>query len=397
MTLLVPRSARPMADLAPAGGGQSGVSVEIAAAFTQALSSLEDLANKCRDCGIDPVAMITTMMFGGGPRAGALSPVSSVASLSGSPPLPEASDAEIARRSRDVIHALERADFAAVATTLAPGFVHFVDGEAVDREALLMTIMQRRSKMRHIASRTWDDERVVRKGNALVFTGRAHEVQGGNDIHGGYLYDGWYLVQWVPVGDAWRVQLLTRQEVATELDRWNDIFDQGRGFSSDPNRLLVETVKDRKPGAALELAMGQGRNALYLASQGWQVTGVDRSEHGMRRAREQAAERGLALETIVADIDEWDPGVDRFDLVTLLYAGDHAKWIAKIRASLRKGGLLIVEGWSKESPDSSIGFGDGQLAKLFEDYEILRDETVEDVPDWGRDHGTLVRFVARKR
>ena len=204
-------------------------------------------------------------------------------------------------------------------------------------------------------------------------------------------------MQWVWTAEAWRAQLLTWQKESTERDRWNEIFDKARGFSHAPNRLLVETVKDHEPGVALDLATGQGRNALYLASLGWQVTGVDGAAAGLRSAREQARERNLALETIHADLDEWDPGVDRYDLVTLMYAGDHARWIDKIRTSLRRGGLFVLEGWAKSSPDSVLGFGEGQLAKLFDGYEILRDETVDDVPDWGWDRGKLVRFVARKR
>ncbi len=161
--------------------------------------------------------------------------------------------------------------------------------------------------------------------------------------------------------------------------------------------ILIESVENTTPGAALELAMGQGRNALYLASKGWQVTGVDNSDEALRIARDQALSRDLAIDTIHADIDEWTFGEDRFDLVTLMYAGCHGKWMDKIRCSLRKGGLLVLEGWAKESPESPIGFGEGQLAKLFEDYELVRDETVVDVPDWAWDKGKLVRFVARKK
>ena len=348
------------------------------------------------------MTMIATLMRGGvggrdrglgsAPQADAIPAIIGVESTS----LPTPCDAELASRSHDLIDALDRADLATVARTLAPGFVRFRDGAALDREAMLMRMMQRRSKVPYIASRTWTNECVVRTGNALVFTGTAHEIQGGNDTHGGYVFDGWYLLQWVPTGDAWRVQLLTRQKESTEHDWWNDIFKKGSGFSREPNRLLVETVRNQKPGEALELAMGQGRNALYLASQGWRVTGVDGSEEGLRSAREQALERNLALDTINADIDEWDPGADRFDLVTLMYAGDDAKWIAKIKTSLRKGGLFVLEGWAKESPDSHVGFSAGQLAKLFDDHEILRDEIVDDVPDWAWDKGKLVRFVARK-
>lgn len=266
-----------------------------------------------------------------------------------------------------------------------------------DREAVLATVVQRTSTVPYIAKRTWDSECVVHKADAIVFMGKAHEVQGGNETHGGYLYVGWYLLQWVHAGDAWRVQLLTWQKESTEHDWWNDTFHNGRGFSREPNRLLVETIKHHPAGVALDLAMGQGRNALYLASQGWKVTGVDSSDEGLRIAREQAVERQLALETINADIDEWDVGENRFDLVTLMYAGDHAKWIEKIKASLRKDGLFVLEGWAKASPDSPVGFGDGQLERLFDGYEILRSEIVEDVPDWAWDKGKLVRFVARKK
>ena len=376
-----------------------GAAREITAAFTQVMSSLEDLAKNCRAQGIDPMTMLMRAMSGsagrGGPNAGPQAIY--VEALSAPTSVPTPSDAELIKRSHDLVDALDRGDVATVAAALAPGFVRFVDGAAIDRDAMLLTTIQRRSMVPDVESRSWDDDSVVRKDDMLVFMGKAHEVLSGNRTKGGYIHDGWYLLQWVRACGAWRVQLLTWQKEATERDRFNDIFRKGRGFSREPNRLLVEVVRDEKPGAALELATGQGRNALYLAAQGWNVTGVDGSDEGLRIARQDAVKRELALETINADIDEWDLGVDRFDLVTLIYAGDHANWIDKIKASLRNGGLFVVEGWAKVTPDNPVGFGEGQLAKRFDGYEILRDETVEDVPDWAWDKGRLVRFVARKR
>lgn len=379
----------------------SGVSAEMTTAFAQVMSSLEELANHCRNQGVDPLTTFMTMMSSRGimltPQAAGIQPTLSVEAPSA--PMPAAltpDDAEIMSRSRDLIEALDRGNVAAVEPALAPGFVRFVGGAATDREAMLAMIRKRESPW-YIAQRTWNDERVVRKSDALLFVGRAHELQGGNDTHGGYIYDGWYLVQWVRAGDAWRAQMLTWQKESTARDWWNDTFCNGRGFSREPNRLLVETVKGKTPGAALDLAVGQGRNALYLASQGWMVTGVDLADEGLRIAREQAVKRNLALETINANIDEWDFGENRYDLVTMIYVGDHAQWIDKIKTSLRKGGTFVVEGWAKTSPDSPLGFGEGQLAKLFDDYEILRDETVDDVPDWAWDKGKLVRFVAHKK
>lgn len=371
-----------------APGGDAAASAEIVAALAHAIGSLKDLASKCHDRGIDPMAMMSKMVFGDLGSGRDSRPASE---------LPMPSDDELAKRSHNLVEAIDRADLTILARTLAPGFVRFHDGAVIHREALLATLMHRRSKAPYIGRRTWDHDRVVRTGDAVVFSGRAHEVQGGNDTHGGYTFDGWYLVQWVWAGGAWRAQLLTWQKETTDHDRWNEIFDKGRGFSHEPNRLLIETIAHEKPGAALDLATGQGRNALYLASLGWKVTGVDSAAGGLRNAREQALDRNLALETIIADIDEWAPGADRYDLVTMTYAGDHARWIDKIRASLREGGLFVVEGWAKESPDSPHGFSDGQLARLFDGYEILRDEIVDALPDWGRDRGKLVRFVARKR
>lgn len=305
-----------------------------------------------------------------------------------------ASDLEIVERSRALIDAVDRGDVAAVDAALASGFVQFEGSNAIDRDALLASTAQRTAS---IAQRTWDSENVVRKDDILVYTGKAHETKRGNARHDGYVYVGWFLLQWVRTGNEWRAQLWTWQRETTARDDWNEVFRHGRGFSPEPNRLLVETIRGNEPGSALDLAMGQGRNALYLASQGWTVTGVDGSDEAVRRACKLAAQRDLTFEAISTNIDNWDFGTDRFDLVTLMYAGHDANWFDKITASLRTGGLLVVEGWAKTTPESTIGFSDGQLTSQFDGYEIVRDEIVEDVPDWVHDKGRLVRFVARKK
>jgi SAM-dependent methyltransferase len=364
---------------------------EITAAVARTLSSLEELTRKCRSHGIDPM---TTMM-------------SVISRLRASEPVPAtqtdtasawmATHTNIVQRSRALVDALDRGDLEAVEPALAPGFIHVVGRTVTDRETSLSRINQRTSKGPYFGTRTWESETVTPNGDAVVFNGKAREVQGNNETHGGYINDGWYSLQWLCIGTEWRVRFLSWQKDTTDRDWWNDTFTTGRGFNHAPNQLLVEIVENVSPGTALDLAMGQGRNALFLASRGWNVVGVDVSDEGQRIAREQAVKRGLALETVTANIDEWEFGIDRFDLVTLLYAGDDARWIDKIKASMRLDGLVVVEGWAKTSPDSPIGFAEGQLKTLFDGYEILRDEIVDDVPDWARDKGTLARFVARKR
>jgi|GEM_PF-505082 len=367
------------------------VADELTTAMTQTMSSLDELTTKCRKHGIDPMAMVMTVMS----RMRASQPGAAPATTIVASPA-ATTHAEIVQRSRHFVYALDCGDVDAVEPMLAPGFIHFVGGPATDRETTLSRMRQRTSKVPYFATRTWEQETVVPNGDMLVFSGRAHEIQGGNDSHGGYIYDGWYVLQWVRDGAEWRVQFLNWNRESSDRDWWNNIFLTGRGFSMEPNRLLIETLDTLSVGTALDLAAGQGRNALYLASRGWQVVAVDVSDEGLRIARAQAIKRELALETINADLDQWDFGVERFDLVTLLYAGDHTKWMAKIQASLRVGGLVIIEGWARTVPESDVGFTEGQLAKLFDSLEILRDEIVDDVPDWAWDKGRLVRFIARK-
>lgn len=355
---------------------------EVIVALMEVMTSLEEL-KASRAQAVDPTTMMMMMWLAAAERERGGAPVTSAA--------------EVITRSKDLLDALDRRDVEVVASALAPGFVYFNGHHADNRDTLLARLGQRRSKTAYATERTWSDEQLVHQDDVLVFTGNVREVQGGNERHGGYIEDGTYLLQWIRLQDGWRAQLLTWQKRTTDREWYDDTFRKDRGFSHEPNQFLIETVKSTKPGAALDLAMGQGRNALHLASEGWSVTGVDMSDEGLRIAREQAAERGLSLETINANINEWDFGEDRFDLVTMLYAGDHAKWVDKIKASLRDGGLFVVEGWARESPDSPFGFGEGQLAKLFAGYEILHDETVDGAPDWAWDEGKLVRFVARKR
>jgi SAM-dependent methyltransferase len=90
-------------------------------------------------------------------------------------------------------------------------------------------------------------------------------------------------------------------------------------WSAGPNRFLAAEAADLEPGRALDLACGEGRNALWLAEQGWQVTAVDFSQVAVEKGRRIAAERGLDVDFVVADLLEHDPGEQAFDLVIVFY------------------------------------------------------------------------------
>ena len=301
---------------------------------------------------------------------------------------------DLTQRSHAVLDAVDRGDVAAVRAAMAPTFIHF-EGSKPETLDELVGKIAKRGPSDHIGQRTWDDERVIVHDDDALFIGRATEVQAGNTVHGGFRYVGWYMLQWQrAAGGGWKLALWTwhRGGDGAERDGWNDIFRNGVGFTKEPNRLLVETVRGRRPGSALDVAMGQGRNALYLASQGWVVTGVDMSDVGIRQAREEAARRGLSLQTVDANIDGFDFGTAKWDLVTMIYAGNDKAWIGRIQQSLKPGGLFVLEYFAGEG-----GFAAGELAKLFAGYDIARDELVEDTPDWAMDRAKLVRFVAAKR
>ena len=103
------------------------------------------------------------------------------------------------------------------------------------------------------------------------------------------------------------------------------------------------------PLDVLSLGEGQGRNAVHLASTGHRCTGVDASEVGLRKARRLAEERGVAhlVETVVADLQSYQPGAGRWDAVVSVFCALEPAARARLHAAcvggLRPGGVVIVE------------------------------------------------------
>ena len=89
---------------------------------------------------------------------------------------------------------------------------------------------------------------------------------------------------------------------------WNARYAQQElVWSAEPNRLFAAEVAALSPGRALDLACGEGRNAVWLAEQGWRVTGVDFSDVALAKAAELAASRGVEAEWVVADVLDYEP------------------------------------------------------------------------------------------
>lgn len=136
-----------------------------------------------------------------------------------------------------------------------------------------------------------------------------------------------------------------------ERRRWDERYATGEYRArTSPTRYLQEWVSRFRPGRALVIACGPGRNALYLAQRGFDVTGVDISEVAVDRARGSAAERGLDARFVVADLDQLEPEAGAYDLITVIRYRNRGLWPRLVDA-LAPNGWILAEHHMKTSTD----------------------------------------------
>lgn len=139
---------------------------------------------------------------------------------------------------------------------------------------------------------------------------------------------------------------------ATPAEAWDKRFGE-QEWPTNPDAALVELVEPLAPGRALDLGCGPGRNAVWLASHGWQVTGVDVSPVGLAQAEARAAAAGTTIEVVVADLFDYQPPAGQFDLVLVanlhVAAQDRPPLFAKAASALAPGGHLLVIGHHLDS------------------------------------------------
>lgn len=119
-------------------------------------------------------------------------------------------------------------------------------------------------------------------------------------------------------------------------------------WTAEPNRFVVTETGYLPPGRALDLAAGEGRNAVWLAGRGWRVTAVDFSAVAVRRGRELARGRGVEVDWRVADVTAYQPEPDAYDLVLVVYLhlprADMAAVLRRAATAVRPGGSLVLVG-----------------------------------------------------
>jgi len=194
-----------------------------------------------------------------------------------------------------------------------------------------------------------------------------------------------------------KIHIIDKDGERWEIERWNrTLTSNSPRINWKPNVFLVEMVKDRKPGRALDVGMGQGRNALWLAQQGWDTTGYDPAERAVALAREDAAKAGVKLNTVIATDSQFDMGLAKWDLILLSYVEIRENANKVIRA-LAPGGLVVAEYFHSDNGGAPGGFADNELLRLFEGLRVIRYEDTEAVADFGMNQTRIVRLCAEKR
>ena len=128
---------------------------------------------------------------------------------------------------------------------------------------------------------------------------------------------------------------------------WDRRYDTPRMvWSAEPNRFLRAEAEGLAPGRALDLACGEGRNAIWLARHGWEVTGVDFSAVALAKARQAADDAGVPLRLVQADLADHVPDPGSADLVVVLYlqvpAALRARVLGRAADALAPGGVVLV-------------------------------------------------------
>jgi SAM-dependent methyltransferase len=188
-------------------------------------------------------------------------------------------------------------------------------------------------------------------------------------------------------------------------------------YGVEPNQYFKEQISKLKAGSILLPAEGEGRNAIFAAKLGWQVSAFDISIEGKKKADNLAVKNNVSLDYKVGGFSEINYKAAHFDCIALIYAHFPPQFKSEyhriLSNYLRKGGLVIFEGFSKnhlknniENPksggpkDSDMLFSIEEIKNDFNNYTILELEEKEVYLNEGEYHigkSSVIRFVGRKK
>lgn len=155
-------------------------------------------------------------------------------------------------------------------------------------------------------------------------------------------------------------------------------------WAAEPNRFVEAELRDLPPGRALDIAAGEGRNAIWLAGLGWQVTAVDFSAVGLDKGRQLAASRGVSVDWVHADVLGYQPDAAAFQLVLVAYLQLRAAELSGVlRGAVRAlapGGTLLVIGHDVDNltegaggpQDPAVLYTPGLITSSLDGLTVLR-------------------------
>ena len=176
-------------------------------------------------------------------------------------------------------------------------------------------------------------------------------------------------------------------------------------WTAQPNRFVVDELQALPPGRALDVGAGEGRNAIWLAGRGWQVTAVDFSAAGLDKGRRLAGAHGLAIDWVHADLREYQPEEGSFQLVLVAYLqlreAELDGVLRRAAAALGPGGVLLVVGHDVTNltegvggpPDPAVLYTPESIKRALGGLTVLRAERVRRPVGTGEAVDTLVRAI----
>ncbi len=158
---------------------------------------------------------------------------------------------------------------------------------------------------------------------------------------------------------------------------WNERYANDEYvYGTEPNQFYKEEIKKLTPGKILFPAEGEGRNAVYAATQGWNVTAFDASSEGKRKAEKLASTRGVTIDYLISNYDDIQFTPASFDCIVMTYTHmsplKRNEYHQKLISFLKPGGKLILEGFSKEQIENNTG-GPKDINMLFSEEELKTD------------------------
>jgi SAM-dependent methyltransferase len=140
------------------------------------------------------------------------------------------------------------------------------------------------------------------------------------------------------------------------IEAWNQTLIYGDVFKREPSISLAEAIRDIPPGKALDVAMGEGRNTLFLARNGWETTGFDIADVALDSVRARASRENLNVEIITSTYETFDFGSEKWDLIAVLYSDAICggccayddEFITTIKRALKTGGRFVYEASSRQ-------------------------------------------------